>query len=127
LFHPVKVVVAMVYAGDVYDSLQHYFKMLENTGSYGKRETYSLLIYCFIYNTILNGQFEECLEDKDVLVLNKLLRCLSKDNCLIHLPVSKDRVGKPRRYYVPGDYRDTETSILRFSEDAKPRLTELND
>jgi hypothetical protein len=124
LFHLVKIVDVMVYDGNIYSSLQHYFGTLELTGNYDKKGTLSLLIYCFIHGAILNGPFEEFLEDQDIVILNKLLRCLSKNNCLIQLPISRERIGKPNRYYISGNYRETETDYLRSSQEEQLRLTE---
>jgi len=114
----------MVYDGNVYSSLQHYFSTLEMIGNYDKKETLSLLIFCFIHSAILSGPFEEFLEDEDVVVLNKLLRCLGRNSCLIQLPASRERVGKPKVNYTSGSYRITETEYTRTTQDEHLRTTE---
>jgi len=97
------------------------------TGNYPKRGTYSLLLYCFIYKVVLNGQFADYLEDKDIVTLNRLLRCLGREKCLIKISPSKERIGKPKRYYISDTSRFSETNIPRFTEDSAPRTTEIEE
>lgn len=115
----------MVHIENLYNSLKHYQDALEYTGYYDKAGTQALLIYTFIVDAILEGPMQDHITDEDLLALNKLFNCLSKQHCVISRIIPNQRISKPRQYYNPVQYRITERDISRSVEEGL-RRTESN-
>ena len=109
---------------NVFDSLTHYVDLLEWTGEYDKDDTAALLVYVFIVDAIFNGPLQYYAEDKDLSVLNKVIACLSKQNCAIPRIPSGQRASKPKLYYNPAVFRMTQDYFPRKADDDNMRITE---
>lgn len=105
-------------------ALNHYFKVLECTGYYDKNDMHKLLIYMFIVDAILEGPFQQYLEDEHLAAINKALGCLGKNNCLIPRPRNTDRRMPVRQNNLYSKLRVTEYTKLRGTEDELPRTVE---
>lgn len=114
----------MVHTENLYNSLKHYFDALENTGYYDEKGTSALLIYTFIVDAILEGPMQSYVEDEDLVVLNKVFECLSRNHCLISRIMPRQRISKPRQYYNPSIYRITQAYFPRTMEEDGLKRTE---
>lgn len=69
----------------VYNSLSHYFNVLQKTGYYSYADTYKLLVYVFYKNFIFND-YRGLLSSEDYFLIEKALECLYGSTCLIPYP-----------------------------------------
>lgn len=110
--------------GKTNELLKHYVSALESQGFYDITSVEQLLIYCFIVDTILEGPLGFYLTDKDLAIVNRFLRCLSKSNCLIPAVAQFDRLSVPRFGHYSGQLRTTETEAMRDTENNDLRTAE---
>lgn len=115
----------MEHTDNAYNGLYHYFSILEQTGYYKDQDVKGLLIYCFIVDQIFDGPLQPYLDDKGLSVLNKVIRCITKNNCLIDMPSDNQHISEPRKYYVDNIFRISEYEALRNTEDDRIRSTEI--
>lgn len=110
--------------GKANELIKHYVSVLESQGFYDTRNVEQLLIYCFLVDSVLDGPLGVYLTDEGLAVINRLLRCLSKYNCLIPAEAPFDRLSTPRAVYSDGRLRAAETGDMRDTEDDRFRSTE---
>ena len=103
---------------NVYDSLKHYFSVLELTGNYPNNEVIGLLIYCFIVDQVFDGPLSEYLDDAGLAAFNKTLSCLYSKGCLIN---------NPDTLVISAPRGQRHRASLRISEAEAQRLAENND
>jgi len=114
----------MDYIDNAYDSLKRYFTALEYTGSYDKRQTLDLLMYCFIVDKMFDGMLSEYLDNEGLASLNKALSCIyNRNGCLIN-KVYSTKLSRPRGYRMQQILRVNEDSGLHLTEDNETRRTE---
>ena len=114
----------MEHTDNAYESLQHYFNVLESVGKYKKQDMVGLFIYCFIVDQIFDGPLQPYLDDKGLAALNKAILCIAKNGCLVAMPSTGIHISQPRDYYIGDLYRFSEYGALRYSEDGKLRSAE---
>lgn len=113
----------MEHVENVYDSLKHYFGVLEQSGMYPKYETMGLLLYCFITDQVFDGSLSEYLDDAGLAAFNKVLRCLYRKGCLFNNPETV-RLSTPRDTSFSSILRSTEDLLQRSTEHEEPRRIE---
>ena len=115
----------MEYGGDVLDAYKQYFSALETMGHYPKDSTYGLLIYSFIVDQIFNGPLNTYLDDEGLSALNKAIRCIANNSCLIVNPGPFTRLSEPRGILYSSSFHQTmdDTPII-IDEDALKRISE---
>jgi hypothetical protein len=117
-------VAAMDHADNLYNSLKHYFGMLEQAGYYNQKETMNLVIYLFIVNEVFNGNLSFYLDDEGLNMFNKTLRCLY-NGCLINGGVDNITIKDVRPYNLNNfQVRYSENSVTRFTEKSDIRTPE---
>ena len=103
-------------------SLDRYFSLLSVAGSYPKQGVRKLMLYSFLVDTILDGELGEYLDDDGLLLINRLLACLSRNPCLSVVQDTHTRISKPQgskrhlRISELGKIRQTESDELRTTE-----------
>lgn len=115
---------AMDHIKNAYTGLKRYFDTLALTGYYPRKHVQGLLMYLFIVDTILEGPWQEYIEDKDIGILNNVIKCLARDGCIIPTVINGIHPSKPRGRKLDGILRATETDLTRITEDDNTRITE---
>lgn len=113
----------MEHIDNLYNSLVRYFKFLEYTGTYDRRETNNLVIYLFIVNEIFEGNLSIHLDDEGLLKLKHVLKCLY-NGCIIDTVRDSIKLEDIRRSSDGIRFRHSEESDIRFMENKNIRTTE---
>ena len=108
----------------VHTNIDRYFGILGAAGSYPESRTHKLLLYAFLVDTVLDGEFGDYLDDAGLLLINRLLVCLSHDACLTVVQQTHSRISKPRG--LPRSLRIAESETLRIAETDDLRKPESN-
>ena len=114
----VMVAVVMEHTENLYNSIAHYFSVLEQVGSYKDSDVKKLLAYLFIVEEVFNGQLQQYLDDEGLRAFDNVLRCISNSTCFA---VSPDRI----KLQLP--VHDSDADVFRLSETQSTRYTESDD
>ena len=112
------VAVAMGHIENLYNSIAHYFSVLEQVGTYKNADVKKLLAYLFIVEEVFNGQLQQYLDDEGLHAFDNVLRCISHSTCFA---VSPDRI----KLQLP--VNDPDARVFRVSETQSTRYTESDD
>lgn len=114
----------MEYDGNVLDAYKQYFSALETMGTYPKDNTYGLLIYSFIVDQIFDGPLSVYLDDEGLSALNKAIRCIANNGCLIANPGPFTHISKPRGTLYSEFFHQTMDNLpIIIDEDMLKRLS----
>lgn len=103
-----------------YTSLNRYFDILQTTGTYPRNKTRRLLAYSFLVDAVLEGPLSIYLDNRGLAVINRLLSCLRRDQCLVGIPPGYIRLSEPRGSY--SEVRLSEEDAFRESENDTIRI-----
>lgn len=108
----------MELTNEVYDAINRYFSVLSHIGYQPYNQVDNLLIMSFI-EEILNGPLSQFITEEDYISITNSLYCLY-GTCMMPFPEYKKAIAA----IVPkslGEYRITETDILRSLESRELR------
>jgi hypothetical protein len=119
----------MEFINELYCNVTHYFDTLSKLGYYKYTDVYKLLIYLFIEQEFLDGQYEYFVTEDDYDTILKALNCIWGTSCLTPYLSWRQGIqnedGAIYNKWNNGEYRITEDRILRSPEESDSlRVTE---
>ena len=115
----------MEHTNNLYDSIAHYFNVLDRVGYYKEQDVKKLMIYLFIVEEMFNGQLSQYLDDDGLEVLSSVLRCISASSCFVISP-SRVKLQLPVDNLYKDRFRISEVGIQRIANSSELRKTENN-
>lgn len=104
-----------------YKSLQNYYNILRNVGSYDYNNVYKLLILVFI-TELLNEESKGYITEEDFRLLTQIIICLSKGTCIIPYTLQSKHVEPLYHFVEDMPTRQTEDIIIRVDQDGILRV-----
>lgn len=115
----------MEHTNNLYDSIAHYFDVLDRVGYYKEQDVKKLMIYLFIVEEMFNGQLSQYLDDNGLKVLSSVLRCISASSCFVISP-SRVKLQLPVDNLYKDRFRISEIGVQRIANSGELRKTENN-